>query len=168
MKAFQVHPNGKKPCTGLRQRKVVLTAIAMLILGSGAIAQISGGYFPHSASSVLQTGEDWLKWNEEVRVHYVSAYIWGHGRGFRDGCTTGQQIYSASASRGLPGEKCIGKIPQYSKKLEDYAAMITHFYNSYAEDKQVPIFMLLDGMSDSSNLSIRQMHEYYGPATRHQ
>jgi hypothetical protein len=120
-----------------------------------------------SASSVLQAGEDWLKWNEDARVNYVSAYLWGHARGFRDGCTIGQKIYSASAPGGLPGEKCIGKAPQYSKKLEDYAATITEFYTSYAEDKHVPVFMLLDGMSDARNLSIRKMHDDYGAATRH-
>lgn len=117
-----------------------------------------------SASSVLQAGEDWLKWNEQSRVNYVSAYLWGHARGFRDGCQTGQQIYSVSESKGLPGEKCIGKQPQYSKKLEDYAAAITKFYNSYPQDKRVPVVKLLDGMSDRRNLSFQQMHDYYGTA----
>ena len=114
------------------------------------------------ASSVLQTGEDWLTWNEDSRVNYVSAYLSGHARGFRDGCETGQQIYTVSRSKGLPGEECIRKEPQYSRKLEDYAAKITEFYNSYPQDNRVPVLKLLDGMSDRRNLSIRQMHGYYG------
>lgn len=141
-------------CVGL------LRTLGLLIMTASFLAA--------SASTVLQSGEDWLKWNDETKINYVSAYLWGHARGYRDGCTTGQHIYSGSPSKGLPGEKCIGKQPQYSKKLEGYAAAITEFYVCYPNDKQVPVFQLLDGMSDSHNLSIRQMHEQYGPAARRQ
>lgn len=107
-----------------------------------------------------------MKWSDETRLAYVSAYLWGYGRGFRDGCEAGERIYSAGRSRGLPGEKCIPEHPAYSKNLENYAGVITEFYRTYPDDKGVPIFKLLDGMSDQKSLTLKQMHEYYGSSAR--
>ena len=66
----------------------------------------------------------------------------------------------------MPGEKCIPEHPAYSKNLEKYVGMITEFYHTYPGDKAVPIFKLLDGMSDQRNLTLKQMHEYYGSSVR--
>lgn len=114
----------------------------------------------------FEAGDDWLKWSDETRLAYVSAYLWGHARGFRDGYEAGQRIYSTGKSVGLPGEKCIPEHPGYSKNLEDYAGITTEFYRSYPNDRRVPIFKLLDGMSDKAKLTIQQMHEYYGPSAK--
>jgi hypothetical protein len=112
------------------------------------------------AADAFEAGDDWLKWRSETRLAYVSAYVRGRGRGFRDGCVVGQGLYSAGESSGLPGEKCIAKIPPYSKLLEDYVATITEYYHSYPSDRDVPIFKVLESLSDTRSLSIQQMHTY--------
>ncbi len=119
-------------------------------------------------ANALVEGADWLKWTDETKLAYVSAYLWGHQRGFRDGCEAGQRIYSAGKPKGLPGEKCLPQAPAYSRYLERYAVTITEFYRTYPDDKGVPISTLLDGMSDQRNLTVKQMHEYYGSGARKQ
>jgi hypothetical protein len=118
------------------------------------------------AANVLEPGADWLKWSDDTRLVYISAYLSGHARGFRDGCEVGQEIYSAGKPSGLPGEKCIPKFPKHSENLEDYAATITNYYRSYPGDGHVPIFKLLEGLSDSRKLTIQQLHPYYGPSAK--
>ena len=87
------------------------------------------------------------------------------GRGFRDGCVVGQEVYSAKPG-GLPGEKCVAKVPLYSKPLEAYVATITEYYSSYATDRNVPIFKILEGLSDARGLTLQQMHEYFPASVR--
>ena len=137
--------------TPLRLAKLLLV-VSLLMLLSGRIL---------AASSIVE-GDDWLRWNEETRSAYVSAYTWGFERGFRDGCEAGQRVYAVGKPKGLPGEKCLPKAPTYSKYLESYAAMITEFYRTHPDDKRIPIRSLLEGMSDQRNLTQEQMHEYYG------
>jgi hypothetical protein len=114
------------------------------------------------AANAIVEGDEWLKWNDETRLAYVSAYIWGLERGFRDGCEAGQRVYAAGKPKGLPAAKCLPEAPAYSKYSESYAAMITEFYRTHPDDKRVPIRLLLEGMSDQRNLTQEQMHEYYG------
>ncbi len=40
--------------------------------------------------------------------------------------------------------------------------VITDYYRSYPSDRYVPIFKVLEGLSDARNLTIQRMHEYYG------
>jgi hypothetical protein len=117
------------------------------------------------AADAFETGDDWLKWSNDARLAYVSAYLHGQGRGFRDGCVVAEKVYSVNAS-GLPGEKCIAKVPTYSKPLEVYTATITEYYRSYSSDRNVPIFKILEGLSDARALTLRQMHEYFPSALR--
>jgi hypothetical protein len=117
------------------------------------------------AADAFEAGIDWLKWSNNARVVYVSAYLLGQGRGFRDGCVLGEELYSAKVN-GLPGEKCIAKLPTYSKTPETYAATITEYYRSYPRDRDVPIFKILEGLSDARALTLRQMHEYFPGSVR--
>ena len=101
------------------------------------------------AGDTLDAGRDWLKWGNQTRLAYVSAYLHGQGRGFRDGCILAQGLYSAGEPSGLPGETCVARAPSYSRNLEDYVAKITEYYRSYPGDRNVPIFEVLEGLSDA-------------------
>lgn len=113
------------------------------------------------AANPFETGDNWMRWNDDAKLQYISAYLLGNSRGFRDGCEMGQQTYSADKA-GLPGEKCIGKVAKYSKNMEEYVKLITDYYNAYPDDRSVPIFKLIEGLSDARNLTIQKMHAYYG------
>ena len=117
------------------------------------------------AADAFEAGDDWLKWSNDAKLAYLSAYLHGQGRGFRDGCVVGEKLYSAKAS-GVPGEQCIAKVPRYSKSLDAYAAAITEYYRLYTSDENVPIFKILEGLSDASALTLKQMHEYFPSSVR--
>ena len=114
-------------------------------------------------ANAIAEGDQWLKWGGETRLEYVSAYLRGNARGFRDGCEAGQEAYSGGNLAGLPGEKCLPKLPKYSNNMEEYVRTITDYYRSYPTDRFVPIFKVLEGLSDSRKLTIQRMHDYYGP-----
>lgn len=143
---------------GKMSRHVSLLLAVVLILVSGLERAVAAG--------PLQNGDDWQKWSNETRMVYVCAYLWGRGRGFRDGCEAGEKTYSTGKQRGLPGEKCIPKQPNYSGNLEDYVGGITGYYDAYPTDRYVPIFKALEGLSDAQKLTSQQMHEYYGPSSK--
>jgi hypothetical protein len=90
------------------------------------------------AESPIEDGTSWLRWKSETRTAYVSGYLWGLGRGFRDGCQAGQKTYWTGKVRGLPGEKCIPKQPNFSRNLEDYVVGVTKYYSAYPADSYVP------------------------------
>jgi hypothetical protein len=114
---------------------------------------------------VFEKGDDWLKWSDDSKLAYVSGYVHGQSRGFKDGCTVGEELYSTKM-RGLPGEKCIAKAPTYSNALESYIRTITEYYRSYPNDRNVPVFKVLEGLSDGRSLTLRQMHEYFPSSIR--
>ena len=118
------------------------------------------------ASNNIATGDEWWAWNNESRFIYVSAYLQGNGRGFRDGCVVGEKIYSVGELHGLPGDRCGVKAPTYSKTLEDYMTRITEYYQKYPEDRIVPIFRVLEGLSDARSLTVEQMHSYFPGSIR--
>ena len=118
------------------------------------------------AANSFENGDDWLRWSNETRTVYVSAYLWGRARGFRDGCETGQKTYSTGKLRGLPGEKCIPKRPTYSRNMEDYVGGVTDYFSAYPAARYVSIFKVLEGLSDAQKLTVTQMHEYYGSSSR--
>jgi len=136
--------------------RLLLTVVLVLVFGTGGVL----------AAGPLETGDNWSQWSKETRTAYVSGYLWGLARGFRDGCEAGQKTYSIGKSRGLPGEKCILKHPNYSRNLEDYVDGITNYYGVYPADDYVPIFKVLEGLSDARKLTVAQMHEYYSSNTR--
>jgi hypothetical protein len=112
------------------------------------------------AADARSEGEQWLKWSDETRSAYVAGYLWGFGQGFSQGCTIGQETYSVKPT-GLPGEKCVAKIPSELKNPEQYAEIITNYYRSYPSDRNVAVRRLLDGLQRKPDLTIEQMHEYY-------
>lgn len=136
------------------QAKLLLSTALVTALHLAAIA------------SSFENGNDWSRWSKETQSVYVSAYLSGHARGFRDGCEVGQKTYSTGKLHGLPGEKCLPKAPNYSRQLEEYVTDVTNYYSAYPTDLHVPIFRVLDGLSDARKLTVNQMHDYYGSSSR--
>jgi len=119
-----------------------------------------------AAANPFEDGEVWQKWSNETRMVYVSGYLWGNGRGFRNGCEAGEKTYSSGKLHGLPGEKCIPKHPNYSRSMKDYADGITDYYAAYPADRYVPIFKVLEGLTDARKLTVPQMHEYFPASSK--
>jgi hypothetical protein len=113
-------------------------------------------------STPFPGGDDWSAWSNDTRISYISTYMFGYARGFRDACETGQEIYSNDKLPRAPRDKCFERAYKYSKNLEDYAEKITAYYREFPNDRKVPVFKLIEGLSDSRNLTLQKMHEYYG------
>jgi hypothetical protein len=113
-----------------------------------------------SAPDTSSEGEQWLRWSDETRLAYVTGYVLGFGKGFHRGCQIGEETYSDKLS-GLPGERCLAKIPNESKSPEEYAEIITNYYRLYPADRYVSLLRLLDGLQRMPDLTIQKMHEYY-------
>jgi len=113
------------------------------------------------AANDVAEGEQWLKWSDETKFGYVSAYVVGFDSGVFQACKEAERMWRPK-STDLPGRECRQQVPGHSKKLEYYVSTITDYYHSYPEDRYVTIHTLLDGLSDARNLTIEQMHQYYG------
>jgi hypothetical protein len=113
-------------------------------------------------------GEKWLKWSDETRNAYIESYTDGFLDGFVRGCDVGQQTYSHTRPKGLPGEKCVARAPVFSKHVAYYKDKISEFYRSYPKDLAVPISEVLQGLGDERNLSLQQIDEYSGHTPRKQ
>jgi hypothetical protein len=117
------------------------------------------------AANAIAEGEQWLKWSDETKLEYVSAYVVGFDSGVFQACKQAEKMWQ-STSTDLPGKKCRQEMPGHTKQIEYYVSTITDFYHSYPEDRYVTIRTLLDGLSDARNLTIQQMHQYYGPSSK--
>jgi hypothetical protein len=117
------------------------------------------------AANGVAEGEQWLKWSDETKLGYVSAYVVGFDSGVSQACKQAEKMWRPK-STALPGRECRQQTPGHSKQLEHYVSTITDYYHSYPEDRYVTIRTLLDGLSDARNLTIQQMHQYYGPSSK--
>jgi len=109
-------------------------------------------------------GETWLKWSDETRIAYVEGYIWGQERGFSEACKEAEKLWVRKPT-GLPGEKCITKMPRYPNYPANYAAMISQYYSLYPADRSLSVRRLLEGMTDNHSLTVEQMHRSYHVGT---
>jgi len=157
-------PNASYGTSITIKNEETMSCLARVLLGILLVSMLAAGRA--SAANPVEDGDAWLKWNNETRMVYVSAYIWGNARGFRDGCVAGEKAYSIGKLRGLPGEKCTPKYANYSRKLKAYADGVTDYYAAYTADRYVPIFNVLEGLSDARKLTVQQMHEYFPASSK--
>ena len=111
-------------------------------------------------------GERWLSWSDETRIGYVTGFLWGFEQGYFQGCEVGEKTYSTRPS-GLPGEKCIAKIPNHLKTPGEYAEIITSYYISYPDDRNVRVLSLLVGLQSNPDLTIQEIHKTYPSSAKH-
>ena len=116
------------------------------------------------AANAVAEGEQWLKWSDETKLVYVSAYIIGFDNGVFQACKQAEKMWQPKSTE-LPGRKCRQQIPGHTKQLEYYVSVVTDYYHSYPNDRYVTVRTLLDGLSDARNLTIQQIHQYYGPSS---
>ena len=116
-------------------------------------------------------GKIWLEWDQSQRKGFVLGYVWGIDRGFHDGCSalagssSTPDAIDPSKGRDLldnPLQHCMAKLPTFSKEASYYVAQITKFYETYPQDKDLPLRQLFAQMEDSSNnKTLEQIHSWY-------
>jgi hypothetical protein len=113
----------------------------------------------------VSDGERWLKWNDEARVAYIDGYLWGLEGGYYEACRVAEKMW-VTRPTGLPGEKCVEKMPKYSKSSNHYAELITDYYRSYPGDRGVLVRRLLQGLTDDHTETLQQLHEEFSHGGR--
>jgi hypothetical protein len=86
-------------------------------------------------------------------------------RGFYDACTVAERMW-VPHPKGLPGHDCVAKMPGLSKTTDECAEVITEYYRAYPAENTVPVRKLLEGLLSPRNLTVRQLHEEYGPGAK--
>lgn len=138
----------------------------MRSLACALVIVIVSSMTSNGANGVAE-GEQWLKWSDETKLEYVSAYVVGFDSGVFHACEQAEKMWQQKSTE-LAATKCRQQVPGHSQQLESYVSAITHYYHSYPDDRYVTIRTLLDGLSDARNLTIQQMHHYYGPSSTKQ
>ena len=133
------------------ERKTFITSVLLTLLLFATAGVTADG---------LLEGERWLTWSDETRIGYVTGFLWGFEQGYFQGCEVGEKTYSTKVS-GLPGEKCIAKIPNHLKTPGEYAEIITRYYRSYPDDRNVHVLSLLVGLQSNPDLTIQEIHKTY-------
>jgi hypothetical protein len=135
--------------------RMLASVLAIVILSSGT----------GIGANAVAEGEQWLKWSDETKLEYASAYVQGFDSGVFQACKQAEKMWQPKSTE-LPGKKCRQQMPGHTKKIEYYVSTITDYYHSYPEDQYVTIGTLIDGLSDARNLTIQQMHRYYGSSPK--
>ena len=130
---------------------VFLLCLAWQVEGQ---ASHSTARFPESRS--YSPGKMWLEWTPPERIGFVRGFVVGHEEGYRKACTTSQERNRAAAP--ITGfDPCLEKRHLFKKELPYYEHFITDFYNRYAEDRDVPLRVLL---LQADERAPNQVHEW--------
>lgn len=95
--------------------------------------------FPESRS--FSPGKTWLAWSPSERSGFVRGFIVGHEEGYRQACTISEAGSRATLPTGF--DPCLEKRHLFKRDLSHYEQFITDFYRQYAEDRDVPLQVLL-------------------------
>jgi len=112
-------------------------------------------------------GDDWLQWNNDVRMQYLSSYLGAFSHGFHSACKAMQGAETTSKSGEPPMKICMRNLPTYGKTLDLYAGEITQFYQQYPSDRFATVQEIMDYLSDSRGLNVQQIHEDLGKRIPH-
>jgi hypothetical protein len=98
------------------------------------------------------SGEEWLSWKPEERRLFVGAYLDGYQRGKTDACIAAGELFDQHKPvhdlEDLPDRRCFRHAKAYSRKPDDYVAVMTNFYTNHPQYRNIPriylIFLLTD------------------------
>ena len=142
----------------------VLAFVSLVCVGSPPKARPSSQTTRFPSARTQKDGEQWLLWDALERKGFISGYLSGYKSGHNEGC--GQAITylvsQAPASKGPdPRAFCENAQLAFSEDKAHYIKTITEFYNTYANDREIPLPMMMWLLSDQQNKNPTQIHEWY-------
>ena len=149
--------------TGLRPS--VLSGIGLIVLtcSYSAAAQASSGTVHFPSARTVKDGDLWIGWDKVQRLAFINGYIQGNRDGHQKGCGTAEQIVAGGVVSKVMNElvtHCL-KSEAFTKSPDNYAESITNFYQEYPQEREVPIRVLFQLMSDESGKTPEQMHAWF-------
>jgi|GEM_PF-5634634 hypothetical protein len=107
-------------------------------------------------------GDEWMKWDNNLRQVYVRAYVQGLMNGFNRGCDEGV----SAAQPKAPGDTvlkfmttCISHSPVSQRDSMKMVDQITSFYTRYPEQRSLNISDVFLGLH--AGLSLEQIHRHF-------
>jgi hypothetical protein len=120
-------------------------------------------HFPSARTS--KEGDSWIAWDKSQRLSFIDGYIQGNRDGHQNGCGTAEQLIASNAetSNAVNGllMHCLASKPSFTMSLDHYEGGITTFYQEYPPDREIPIRLVLQFMSDDSRKTPEQMHTWF-------
>ncbi len=143
-----------------------LNGIGIVLLAacsySGVDQKTSGVHFPSARTE--KDGDTWLIWDKAQRLAFIKGYIQGNRDGHQKGCGTAEQLIAANgkASKVINIFKpCLDSMASFTDATGNYEASITSFYQKYPVDREVPMRLVLQFMSDESRKTPEQIHGWF-------
>lgn len=140
---------------------IVLTACSYSGVGQTNLGQTV--HFPSARTE--KDGDTWIIWDKAQRLAFIDGYIQGNRDGHQKGCGTAEQLIAANAGakkviNGLL-KRCLESKASFTKAPDDYEESITSFYQEYPQDREVPMRLVFQFMSDESGKTPEQIHAWF-------
>lgn len=102
--------------------------------------------------------------SQSERHGFVIGFIYGIGRGHKDGCTDYDEIaqleFSVKSPEDIPISKCMQRELRFARSFQYYENRITTFYEKYSKDRDIPFSVVFAGISDGMEQSDEEIHEW--------
>lgn len=111
-----------------------------------------------------------MAWDKTQRLAFINGYVQGNRDGHQKGCGRAEQLIAsdANASSAVNGllKRCLASKASFTMSLDHYEESITTFYQEYPPDREIPMRLVLQFMSDDSRKTPEQIHAWFASVGR--
>ncbi len=150
--------------SSLRHLSVIgILGLAACTYSASQATSGSAVHFPSARTS--KDGDTWLAWDKTQRLAFINGYVQGNRDGHQKGCGRAEQLIvsNAGTSSALNGllKRCLASKASFTMSLDHYEESITTFYQEYSPDREIPMRLVLQFMSDDSRKTPEQIHAWF-------
>src|SRR5215469_314897 len=105
----------------------------------------------------------WSSMDHSERSSFLKGYMAGYQWGRKSGCVDAEAIvHKRKEDHGEADlwPECFGKGSRFGNSLAYYEKAVTDFYSQYPGDRDIPLSVLLDKLSDSEHMTLEQIHAW--------
>jgi hypothetical protein len=146
-----------------------MSGIGIMVLAAcsySRVGQTASGTTVHFPSARTEKdGDIWIVWDKAQRLAFIDGYIQGNRDGHQKGCGTAEQLIAANADarkvfNGLLMH-CLESEASFTRSPDDYEESISSFYQAYSQDREVPMRLVFQFMSDENRKTPAQIHAWF-------
>ncbi|SRR6266436_606171 len=117
--------------------------------------------FPETRTVV--EADFWLSWSHSERINFLKGYLAGYQHGRRTGCIDAEAMVRDKRA-DYPAldlwPECFSKGSRFGNGLDSYEKAMTELYSKYPADRDLPLSLLLDKLSDSEHMTTEEIHRW--------
>jgi hypothetical protein len=141
--------------------------VSRIMCSCGAMALLALVFTFRNAGAqrICCQGDLWLHWDLQARRSYIDGYGLGYTRGHDDGCeqATHTRVGRLNDGQETAAQHCAEQQLDFSKGDEQLEKLVTTFYKTYPDSRDINIFEVLDLLA--KNRTLDEIHRY--PFMRH-